>query len=101
MGISKVDHYSIRTTDLEASRRFYTEILELRVGYRPPFPFPGLWLYRDIETDSAIVHVIGIDADDPESLHAYLGERSPAGSAGTGHFDHIAFLATHWPRTRA
>ena len=46
MGIRKLGHYSIRTTDLQASRTFYTEILGLREGFRPPFNFPGIWLYQ-------------------------------------------------------
>ena len=33
-----LNHFSIRTTDLEASRRFYADILGLSVGPRPPFP---------------------------------------------------------------
>jgi len=47
MTITKLAHYAIRTADLEASRRFYTEVIGFRVGYRPPFPFPGIWLYQD------------------------------------------------------
>ena len=46
MSISKLAHYSIRATDLEASRKFYTEVMGFRVGYRPNFPFPGVWLYQ-------------------------------------------------------
>ena len=45
MEIKRIDHYSIRTLDVEASRKFYTEIIGLKVGPRPPFNFPGLWLY--------------------------------------------------------
>jgi hypothetical protein len=29
MGIQRIDHYSIRTLDVEASRKFYTEIIGL------------------------------------------------------------------------
>jgi len=43
--IQSLNHFSIRTTDLDASRRFYEEVLGLRVGPRPAFPFPGLWIY--------------------------------------------------------
>ena len=46
MEIKRIDHYSIRTLDVEASRRFYTEIIGLKVGPRPPFDFPGVWLYK-------------------------------------------------------
>ena len=40
-----LNHYSIRTTDLAACDRFYCGLLGLQAGPRPPFPFPGLWLY--------------------------------------------------------
>lgn len=94
MPIRRLAHYSIRTQDLEASRRFYTEVLGFRVGYRPAFPFPGLWLYNGPDdADFGIVHIIGIDRDDPSGLHGYLGERE-AVAKGTGTLDHVAFLAT-------
>ncbi|GAC1666890.1 MAG: hypothetical protein NVS9B2_07640 [Steroidobacteraceae bacterium] len=95
MSISKLAHYSIRTTDLERSRHFYTQVLGLREGFRPPFPFPGIWLYLGSdESDYGVVHIIGIDPNDPSALTAYLGDKDvPA--TGTGTVDHIAFLATH------
>ena len=40
-----LNHYSICTADLEASRRFYVDALGLGVGPRPEFPFSGRWLY--------------------------------------------------------
>ena len=69
MDIKRIDHYSIRTLDVEASRKFYTEIIGLNVGPRPAFKFPGLWLYNgkppaDLENalgNYGIVHVMGID----------------------------------------
>jgi catechol 2,3-dioxygenase-like lactoylglutathione lyase family enzyme len=95
MPIEKLAHYSIKTTDLERSRKFYTEILGFRVGFRPPFKFPGIWLYNSLdESDFGIVHIIGIDPNDPEGLIAYLGDKSAADEVGTGTVDHIAFLAT-------
>jgi catechol 2,3-dioxygenase-like lactoylglutathione lyase family enzyme len=94
MPISRLAHYSIRTTDLERSCRFYERVLGFKRGYRPPFDFPGAWLYRGgDEADYGIVHIIGVDADNPEGLTAYLGDKAPVES-GTGTVDHIAFLAT-------
>jgi catechol 2,3-dioxygenase-like lactoylglutathione lyase family enzyme len=94
MPVSKLAHYSIRTTDLERSCRFYERILGLKRGYRPPFDFPGAWLYKGgDEADFGTVHIIAVDPDDPAGLAAYLGEKQlPV--AGTGVVDHIAFLAT-------
>ena len=67
MPIGKLDHYSIRTLDIEASRRFYTEIMGFQVGYRPEFNFPGLWLYNDrpYPESYGVVHIIGVDLKNP------------------------------------
>ena len=90
-----LNHFSIRTTDLEASRRFYADVLGLTVGQRPDFAFPGLWMYRGDHGDAgnAAVHLIGIDRDEPQGLHQSLGERDEAALAGSGAVDHIAFSA--------
>jgi catechol 2,3-dioxygenase-like lactoylglutathione lyase family enzyme len=96
MPIGRLDHYSIRTLDLEASRRFYIQIMGFEVGFRPPFDFPGLWLYNGAHYPEScgVVHVIGIDPDNPEGLRAYLGERDVSTLEGTGTVDHMAFAAT-------
>ncbi|WP_342650821.1 VOC family protein [Pseudomonas sp. REB1044] len=94
MALHTLAHYSIRTTDLQASRRFYIDVMGLREGYRPPFDFPGVWLYLgDDEQQFGVVHIIGIDADNPHGLLDYLGGASDQ-AEGTGTLDHIAFLAT-------
>ena len=46
MPINKLAHFSVRTTALDASRRFYCNVLGFQEGFRPPFDFPGIWLYR-------------------------------------------------------
>ena len=90
-----LNHFSIRTTDMDATRRFYEGLLGLTVGPRPDFPFPGLWMYRGPHTDTsnAVVHIIGIDANDPAGLEKYLGGRAPEGLHGSGALDHVAFFA--------
>ncbi len=103
MEIKRIDHYSIRTLDVEASRKFYTEIIGLKVGPRPPFDFPGLWLYDGeppVDLDHAagnygIVHVMGVDRSNPQSLIEYMGGADPDTLKGdTGAFDHVAFSVT-------
>lgn len=91
-----LNHLSIRTTDLDATRVFYETVLGLTVGPRPPFPFPGLWLYNGDHASpaNAMVHVIGIDKNDPEGLKQYLGDRDISSLHGTGAVDHIALTAT-------
>lgn len=95
MGIS-LNHFSIRTVDLDECERFYCGLLGLEKGPRPPFPFPGLWLYAGDTGDfgNAVVHIIGIDRSDPEGLKKYLGDRDEASLAGSGAVDHVAFFAT-------
>jgi len=99
--IIRLAHYAIHTSDLEASRRFYTEVMGFRVGYRPSFPFPGIWLYQHEEqSEFGIVHIIGLDPDDPKNLEGYRGIGSNKPRSGTDSFDHIAFLAKDWPQMR-
>jgi len=91
-----LNHYSIRTTDLAACERFYCGLLGLTVGPRPPFPFPGLWLYvgDPAQWANAAVHIIGIDRNDPAGLKQYLGDRDESSLQGSGALDHVAFFAT-------
>jgi catechol 2,3-dioxygenase-like lactoylglutathione lyase family enzyme len=97
MAVTKLAHYSIRTTDLEKSRQFYTQVLGFREGFRPPFNFPGIWLYNGSdESEFGVVHIIGIDSNDPSGLVDYLGDKGLP-ETGTGTVDHIAFLATGLP----
>jgi len=101
MAIHTLAHYSVRTTRLEASRHFYVEVLGLREGFRPPFDFPGLWLYKgDDEAQFGVVHIIGIDPDAPQGLVEYLGDKSEASLHGSAAIDHLAFLATDLPDMR-
>lgn len=91
-----LNHFSIRTLDLAATQRFYERVLGLTVGPRPNFPFPGLWMYRgghDSYTN-AVVHIIGMDPNDPEGLKRYLGDRDVSSLRGSGAVDHVAFFAT-------
>jgi len=93
MSLAGLSHVAVRCRDLDASARFYAEVLGLRVGPRPPFGFPGRWLYG--EAGAAIVHLL--DADDA-AARRYTGA---AASVGAGAVDHIAFAATDWPAMRA
>ena len=92
----QLNHFSIRSLDLPACERFYCDLLGLAVGPRPPFPFPGLWLYAGDTAHyaNAVVHIIGIDRNDPAGLKQYLGDRPESSLQGTGSVDHLAFFAT-------
>ena len=103
MPINRLAHYSICTTDLEASRKFHIEVLNLRVDLRPDFKFPGLWLHIGDEDgkECGIIHIIGASPSSPSRLIEYLGDMSPTDLAGTVSLDHIAFPATGLSDMRA
>jgi catechol 2,3-dioxygenase-like lactoylglutathione lyase family enzyme len=93
--ITKLAHYSVRSADIEASRRFFIDVLGFREGFRPPFKFPGAWLYLgNDESEFGVIHLIGIDKNDPEGLSEYLGDKDESSLYGSGAVDHVAFLAT-------
>ena len=91
-----LNHFSIRTTDIDASRAFYEKVLGLTVGPRPDFPFPGLWMYNGdhAHVANAMVHIIGIDKNNPNGLKQYLGDIDEAKLHGSGAVDHIALMTT-------
>ena len=58
MQIEKLDHVNLRTTQLKALIDWYTDVLGMRAGDRPDFPFPGAWMYAG---EAAVVHLIDIE----------------------------------------
>ncbi|MTI01374.1 VOC family protein [Roseibium sp. RKSG952] len=56
MRIERLDHVNIVTTRLPDMVAWYAEVLGLKPGARPDFPFPGAWLYAG---DHAVVHLVG------------------------------------------
>ncbi len=50
----RFDHVNVRVTEQEAVRDFLMKVLDLRVGPRPAFSFPGYWLYLG---DQPVVHL--------------------------------------------
>ena len=76
MPLAKLDHVNLRTANLAAMRAFYTEVLGMTEGPRPPFGFRGAWLYCG---DQANVHLVEV-AEQP----------APAGEL---RLEHFAFAA--------
>ena len=70
-----MNHFTILTDDVEGTLAFYADMLDLHPGARPPFKFPGAWLYARNGNDP-ILHVIG---------------GKPKGELVKGVIDHMAF----------
>jgi catechol 2,3-dioxygenase-like lactoylglutathione lyase family enzyme len=56
MPLTAFDHVNIRTARLGEMIAWYGEVLGLVPGDRPPFGFPGAWLYLG---DAPLVHLVG------------------------------------------
>jgi catechol 2,3-dioxygenase-like lactoylglutathione lyase family enzyme len=74
-------HIAIKTDDLAATRKFWTEIIGLRDFDRPDFGYPGAWLGCTQPGGIAIIHVY---AGGPA-----LGPTGRA-EAGTAAIDHVS-----------
>jgi catechol 2,3-dioxygenase-like lactoylglutathione lyase family enzyme len=72
--IRALDHVNVRTADLAATKALFVDVLGLAEGWRPPFPFPGAWLYAG---DKDVVHLVQVD--------------QAAGSSDGSSLDHFAF----------
>jgi len=75
MAIAGMNHFTVLSDNLDATKAFYVGILGLKEGFRPPLGFPGSWLYVG---DQAILHIIA-------------GRPLPANPRGV--LDHMAFSA--------
>ena len=94
MPLARMDHFAIRTAKLKSTRDFYIDVIGLTEGMRPPFKFPGHWLYCG---EQPVVHLIGHDPGNAAIKHA-AGERTDEQLEGsTGSVDHIAFRAEDTP----
>jgi catechol 2,3-dioxygenase-like lactoylglutathione lyase family enzyme len=75
MAIVGMNHFTVLSDDLDATKAFYMGLLGLTEGYRPPLNFPGAWLYVG---DRAVLHIIA-------------GRPLPSDPQGV--IDHMAFTA--------
>ncbi|MBV8150471.1 MAG: VOC family protein [Candidatus Eremiobacteraeota bacterium] len=78
MGVTRLDHVNISTPRCEETKDFFVDVVGLEVGDRPPFAFPGYWLYSG---DQAVIHLGGM-RDESGSKH------------GGAAIDHISFRMT-------
>lgn len=91
MQVQRLDHFTLRTEKLEATRAFFEDVAGLSAGPRPAFGFAGVWLYAQ---GTAVVHLAAFDPDDHELLR-YLGDRN--GGPGSGSLDHVALRCIDLP----
>ena len=75
MPATAMNHFTILTDNVEGTLAFYADMLDLHPGARPPFKFPGAWLYARDGKDP-ILHIIG---------------GKPKGDLVKGVIDHMAF----------
>jgi catechol 2,3-dioxygenase-like lactoylglutathione lyase family enzyme len=88
MPVTSLNHYLIVSKNLERSKKFYENVLGLKLAQRPDFGFPGYWL----QTDGDIC--VHLASQNPNKVRdRYLLKKHPRGTAGSGSVDHIAFLA--------
>lgn len=85
MALTELNHVTVRTKQMEATRDFYVRVLGMSVGFRPDLGFPGYWLYVG---KIPVMHLV------PESAGIGAGP-----SEDTGNFDHVAFLAQDYDGT--
>ena len=83
MSIQGMNHFTVLARDLDATKAFYIGLFGFTDGPRPPFDFPGAWLY------------VGKQA----VLHIVAGRPLPANPAGV--LDHMAFSASNLADTVA
>jgi catechol 2,3-dioxygenase-like lactoylglutathione lyase family enzyme len=76
MSVGMLDHYNVSTRKLGDTVRFYEEVLGLKNGPRPPFDFPGAWLYSE---QHPVLHINDISRT----------ERQQPPDSGV--IDHVAF----------
>ena len=82
MALTKLDHVNIRTADLAAMVAFYEQVLGFVNGPRPPFGFPGAWLYCG---EAAVVHLIEV-AEQPAPKGELRLEHFAFSAAGLADF---------------
>ena len=76
MELHKLEHININVSNLDASVKFYENVLGMKQGERPNFKSKGAWLYLG---DTAVIH---------------LTHGRCEAQVGSGTLDHLAFRAS-------
>ena len=99
MSVGVLDHYNVSTRNLGDTVRFYEEVLGFVNGPRPPFDFPGAWLYSE---GHPVLHLNDISpTDKPQRPDSGVIDHVAFGSRG---FDamkqHLARKGVRFQRQR-
>lgn len=78
MNVGVLDHYNVSTRKLPETIKFYEDVLGFKNGPRPPFNFPGAWLYSG---EQPVLHLNDISGTDR------------AQREDSGVIDHVAFVS--------
>ena len=84
MQVTGLFHVAIKTNDLDATVKFYTEVLGMKLVHRPDFGFPGAWIAAG--DDVPIIHIY---AGGP----ALVDGKTPYGTAA---LDHVSLTIKGW-----
>ena len=85
MSVGMLDHYNVSTRKLKETVQFYEDVLGMKNGPRPPFNFPGAWLYSG---GHPVLHINDISGTDKEQR------------PDSGVIDHVAFGSRGFEATR-
>jgi catechol 2,3-dioxygenase-like lactoylglutathione lyase family enzyme len=85
MSVGVLDHYNVSTRKLSETIRFYEDVLGFTNGPRPPFDFPGAWLYS---AGQAVLHLNDISQTDKQQR------------PDSGVIDHVAFAGRGFEATK-
>jgi glyoxylase I family protein len=85
--VNAFDHVTLICADLEATRRFYVDLLGMKEVRRPAFGFPGLWF----QAGSIQIHAT---QQSPEAGQAGWADR---GNTVVSRGHHIAFAVDSVP----
>jgi catechol 2,3-dioxygenase-like lactoylglutathione lyase family enzyme len=85
MNVGTLDHYNLSTRKLKETVQFYEDVLGFKNGPRPPFNFPGAWLYS---ADHPVLHINDISQTDKPQR------------PDSGVIDHVAFGSRGFEATK-
>jgi catechol 2,3-dioxygenase-like lactoylglutathione lyase family enzyme len=96
--VLQLEHYNIRTADLGATVRFYTDVLGMKCG-DTPVEAPGAFIYDD--RGVPVVHVAVVDSEEAhQRLDNYYGKERQISHTGGGAIDHVAFQCDDFAQFR-